>query len=163
MALHQPSIQQRMSLMRGWTTEVLIDAPRQLVWDQVTNFEAYSDWNPFVIEAHAEFKVGETIHFLENLQPFGQHWINAKFLSIDPENCFIWQGHFWANFLFTVHHSFIFKAINDHQTRFIQKHENSGLLIPFLAWRGVYVVSHQGYLNWNHALKERCEGMVAGL
>lgn len=156
-----PNLQQRMSLIKGWTTEVVIQAPRQLVWEQVTNFEAYSDWNPFVLEAHAEFEVGATIRFLEDLKQFGKHWIKAQFLSIDPPNSFIWQGHFGAPFLFTVRHPFIFEAISEYQTRFTQGHQNSGLLIPYLAWRGVYWISHQGYLDYNQALKQRCENLAA--
>ena len=161
MTPNHPSIRQKMSLMKGWTTEVVINAPQKLVWDIVTNFEAYSDWNPFMLEAHAKFEVGATIRFFEELKQFGQHWIDAQFLSIDPPNSFVWQGHFGASFLFRVRHPFIFEAINEHQTRFTQGHENSGLLIPYLAWRGVYHVSYQGYLDYNQALKERCEGMVA--
>lgn len=84
-----PSLQQRLSLMQGWTTEVVIQAPQQLVWEQVTHFEAYSAWNPFVLQAHAEFKVGGMIRFLEDLKQFGQHWINARFLSIDPPHSFV--------------------------------------------------------------------------
>ncbi|NER78469.1 MAG: SRPBCC domain-containing protein [Leptolyngbya sp. SIO1D8] len=158
-----PSIRQRMSLIKGWTTEVVIHAPQQLVWDQVTDFAAYSDWNPFVLEAYADFKVGATIRFFEDLKQFGQHWINAQFLSIDPPNRFVWQGHFGAPFLFTVRHSFIFEAISEQQTRFIQGHKNSGLLIPYLAWRGIYCVSYQGYLDYNQTLKDRCENMVSSL
>ncbi|MGD1937818.1 MAG: SRPBCC domain-containing protein [Cyanophyceae cyanobacterium] len=158
-----PSIQQRMSLIKGWKTEVIIHAPQELVWNQVTDFEAYSQWNPFVIEAHAEFKVGAKIRFLEDLKRFGQHWISAQFLSIDPPNSFVWQGHFAAPFLFTVRHPFLLEAMGDRQTRFTQIHENSGLLIPYLAWRGIYCVSHQGYLHYNQALKERCESIAAQL
>lgn len=151
------SIQRRMSLMKGWTTEIEINTPKQLVWEQVTTFTAYSDWNPFVIEAYGEFQVGEKIHFLEDIQQFGKHWLKANFLSIDPPNSFVWQGCFGANFLFAVRHSFIFDAIDKDKTRFTQVHENSGFLIPYLAWRGIYCVSYQGYLNYNQALKERCE------
>lgn len=158
---NQPSVQHKMSLMKGWTTEVVINAPQQFVWEQVTNFEAYSDWNPFILEAHGQFEVGSTIRFFEDVKQFGQHWLNAKFLSIDPPHSFIWQGHFGASFLFSVRHSFIFEAIGDRQTRFTQRHENSGILIPYLAWRGVYHVSYQGYLDYDRALKERCESMVA--
>ncbi|MGB3693102.1 MAG: SRPBCC domain-containing protein [Spirulinaceae cyanobacterium] len=150
----------RMSLMKGWKTEIVINAPQQLVWEQVTDFAAYSDWNPFVLKIHGKFQVGETICFLENLKQFGQHWLNADLLTIDRPNSFVWQGHFGAKFLFAVCHSFIFEAISKQQTRFMQIHENSGLLIPYLAWRGVYCVSYQGYLNYNQALKERCEKMV---
>ena len=153
------SIQQRISLMKGWTTDIVIQAPQRLLWEQVTNFGAYSDWNPFMLKADAKFEVGGMVHFLEDLKQFGQYWIKAQFLSIEPPNSFIWQGHFGAPFLFTVRHSFIFETVGEHQTRFTQGHQNSGLLIPYLAWRGVYCVSHQGYLDYNQALKERCEAI----
>lgn len=124
--------------------------------EQATNFEAYSEWNPLIREAHAEFAVGKQIRFLEDFKQFGQHWLDAKFLSIDP-NSFVWRGHFAAPFLFAVRHSFIFEAVGENQTWFAQIHENSGLLIPFLAWRGIYCVSHQRYLDCNQAFKKRCE------
>ncbi|MGB3138850.1 MAG: SRPBCC domain-containing protein [Nodosilinea sp.] len=153
-----PSLSQRMALMKGWTTEVVIDAPPHTVWEQVTDFASYSDWNPFVLQAEAQFEVGRTIRFLEDLKQFGQHWITAKFLAIDPPHSFVWQGHFAAPFLFTVRHIFEVEAIGEAQTRFRQMHQNSGLLISLLAWRGVYWVSRQGYLAFDQALKARCEG-----
>ncbi|WP_293095375.1 SRPBCC domain-containing protein [Moorena sp. SIOASIH] len=162
-ASKMPGIRQRMSLMPGWTTEIVICAPQKFVWEQVTDFEAYSDWNPFVLQAYAQFEAEGTICFKENLKQFGQHWIKAQFLSIDLPNSFVWQGHFGTPFLFSVRHSFMFESINEHQTRFTQVHKNSGLLIPYLAWRGVYCISYQGYLNYNQALKERCESRVADL
>lgn len=156
-----PTLLQSLALMPGWTTEVVIQASAQQVWAIASDFAAYSSWNPFVVEARAEFKVGGTIQFLENLEQFGQHWLSAKFLSIDPPHAFTWQGHFKAPFLFTVRHSFIFEAIRERETRFIQTHENSGLLVPYLALRGVYRVSQQGYVNYNQALKERCEEIAS--
>ncbi|MGF1535839.1 MAG: SRPBCC domain-containing protein, partial [Elainellaceae cyanobacterium] len=107
--------------------------------------------------AIAQFEVGQSIRFREDLKQFGQHWITAEFLEIDPPRSFVWRGHFAAPALFTVRHTFLFDAIDDHQqTRFRQVHENSGLLVPFLALRGVYAVSHQGYLDFDQALKVRC-------
>ena len=151
------SIRQRMALMNGWTVDVIIDAPQQAVWKQVTDFESYSEWNPFVREAHANFVVGGRIQFLEDLKQFGRHWLEAEFLSIQPYNRFVWKGYFGSPFLFTVRHSFLLEATEAGQTRFSQIHENSGLLIPLLAARGVYQVSYQRYLDFNHALKNRCE------
>jgi hypothetical protein len=152
-----PTLSQKLALIPGWTVDIVIQAPVQPVWDIVSDFDAYRHWNPFVLKASAEFRVGGKIHFLEDLERFGQHWLNAKFLSIDAPNSFVWQGYFGASFLFAVRHSFIFEAINEHETHFTQVHENSGLLIPYLALRGVYYVSRQGYINYNQALKERCE------
>ncbi|MGB0564113.1 MAG: SRPBCC domain-containing protein [Spirulinaceae cyanobacterium] len=152
-----PSFRQRLALMPGWSTEIVIDAPLRQVWNQTTHFESYSEWNPFVIKAQAKFEVGQQIRFLEDLKQFDQHWITAQFLEIEPLHYFVWQGHFAAPFLFTVRHSFRFEAINERQTRFVQIHENSGVLIPFLALRGIYAVSYQGYLDFDQALKRQCE------
>jgi hypothetical protein len=160
MASQSTTLKQKLSLMPGWTVETLIDTPQQHVWQQLTDFAAYSTWNPFVLQAQANFEVGQTIRFLEDLQQFGQHWLSARFLAIDPPHSFVWQGYFGAPFLFSVRHTFTVEAINDHQTRFTQRHQNAGLLIPYLAWRGVYVVSHQGYLAFNRALKEHCEASI---
>lgn len=154
------SLKQKLALTPGWTVDILINVPQQQVWKQVTDFASYSAWNPFVLEAQADFEVGKTIRFLEDLKQFGRHWLTAQFLTIDPPHSFVWQGHFAAPFLFTVRHTFTLEAIGDYQTRFTQRHQNFGLLIPYLAWRGVYVISHQGYLAFNQSLKERCETIV---
>jgi hypothetical protein len=151
------TLPQKLALMPGWTVAILINAPQQQVWEQVTDFAFYPAWNPFVLKAEADFEVGKTIRFLEDLQQFGQHWLTARFLAIDPPHSFVWQGHFAAPFLFTVRHTFTLEAINNRQTRFTQRHQNFGLLIPYLAWRGVYGVSYQGYLAFNQALKDYCE------
>lgn len=153
----RPTLPPRLVLMPGWTTEVVINAPRSQVWQQATHFDAYSEWNPFVIEAHADFAVGKTIRFLEDLKQFGQHWITAEFLAIEPPQSFVWRGHFAAPYLFTVCHYFELEALSETQTRFRQIHKNSGLLIPLLALCGVYGVSHQGYLDFDQALKTHCE------
>ena len=158
-ANRRSSIRQRMALMKGWSVSVVIEAPQQAVWETVTDFEAYSEWNPFVREASATFEVGGKIRFLEDLKQFGQHWLDATFLSINPFNRFVWKGYFAAPLLFSVRHSFIFESVGEDRTRFTQVHENSGLLIPFLAWRGIYAVSHQRYLDYNEALKNRCENI----
>ncbi|MEM8675609.1 MAG: SRPBCC domain-containing protein [Cyanobacteria bacterium P01_G01_bin.67] len=148
---------QKLSLMPGWTTEILINAPQAKVWQKVTDFANYKNWNPFVLDAKADFEEGRKINFLEDLQQFGQHWLSAKFLAIEAPCSFIWEGYLGVPFLFKVRHTFTLEALSNHQTRFRQQHENSGLLVPYLALRGIYVVSHQGYLNFDRALKQACE------
>lgn len=146
------------SLLDGWVTEIIINAPKQYVWDRLVNFEAYKDWNPFILEASAEFKVGSKIRFLENLQEFGQHWITAKFLLIQEPDEFVWQGNVFGDFLFKVRHGFQLESINEKQTHFIHSHQHTGLLLPYLDRRGVFQRSREGYVQYNEALKKFCEG-----
>jgi hypothetical protein len=146
------------SLLAGWVTEIIINAPQKLVWDKLVDFEAYKDWNPFVREAIAEFQVGSKIHFLEDLQEFGQHWITAKFIFIQAPDEFVWQGNVFADFLFKVRHGFKLESINEQQTSFIHSHQHTGLLLPYLDSRGVFQRSREGYIQYNEALKILCEG-----
>ena len=145
------------SLLQGWVTEIFINAPKQFVWNKLVDFESYKDWNPFILEARAEFKVGSKIHFLEDLQEFGQHWITAKFLLIQEPDEFVWQGNVFASFLFKVRHGFKLESINEKQTHFIHSHHHTGLLIPYLAHRGVFQRSREQYIQYNEALKKFCE------
>lgn len=139
-------------------TEIIINAPKQLVWDRLVDFEAYKDWNPFVLEASAELQVGSKIRFLEDLQEFGQHWITTKFLLIQEPEEFLWQGNVIADFLFKVRHGFKLESINEKQTRFIHGHRHTGLLLLYLARRGVFQRSREGYIRYNKALKTLCDG-----
>jgi hypothetical protein len=145
------------SLLKGWVTEININAPQQLVWNKIVDFEAYKSWNPFMLEAKAELKVSSYICFLEDLKEFGQHWLTAKFLTIQEPNELVWQGNFRADFLFRVRHNFKLESIDEQQTRLIHSHKHTGILRPYLAYRGVFKVSRQGYILYNEALKKLCE------
>ncbi|MEO1093318.1 MAG: SRPBCC domain-containing protein [Cyanobacteria bacterium J06638_28] len=119
---NRPSLRRRLALMPGWSTEVVINATSERVWEQVTYFEGYSEWNSFVIEAQAEFAIGKQIGFLEDLKQFGQHWITAEFLEINLQSSFVWQGCFLAPDFFTVRHYFEIRALSERQTQFRQIH-----------------------------------------
>jgi hypothetical protein len=47
--------------MPGWTVSTLIHAPQQVVWEQLTDFSAYTHWNPFMLEAQADFVTSGSI------------------------------------------------------------------------------------------------------
>jgi hypothetical protein len=70
-----------------------------------------------MLEAHATLKVGSKIQFLEDLQDFGQHWITARFLTIEAPEMLVRQGHIYAPFLFNVHHSFKLETISAAKTQ----------------------------------------------
>jgi uncharacterized protein YndB with AHSA1/START domain len=44
-----------------WSIEVKVNAPPRRVWEVLTDFEAYSQWNPWLIEAHGHAAVGERV------------------------------------------------------------------------------------------------------
>jgi hypothetical protein len=40
------------------TSEIVIEAPSEVVWQVLVDFDSYSDWNPVEIEARGEAVVG---------------------------------------------------------------------------------------------------------
>ena len=38
-----------------------VEAPKELVWSVITDFEAYAEWNPFVLACESELRVGAPI------------------------------------------------------------------------------------------------------
>ncbi len=40
---------------------VEVDAPRDLVWDVITDFHRYGEWNPFVVACDSTLKIGDPI------------------------------------------------------------------------------------------------------
>lgn len=45
---------------------VEIDAPAELVWQVITDFPRYGEWNPFCVEANSTLVPGEPIDMLVN-------------------------------------------------------------------------------------------------
>ena len=43
-------------------TEILINATPEKIWSILTNFENYSNWNPFIKSIKGEVKVGNKIY-----------------------------------------------------------------------------------------------------
>ncbi|WP_378732797.1 SRPBCC family protein [Nocardia brasiliensis] len=48
---------------------VEIDAPAELVWQVITDFPRYGEWNPFVSECRSSLVPGEPIDMLVHLGP----------------------------------------------------------------------------------------------
>lgn len=40
---------------------VEVNAPHDIVWDVITDFRRYSEWNPFVVECDSTLKIGDPI------------------------------------------------------------------------------------------------------
>ena len=44
--------------MKHLATEISINAPADVVWEVLTDLDSYSEWNPHVVEAAGEVRVG---------------------------------------------------------------------------------------------------------
>ncbi|NIB45179.1 SRPBCC domain-containing protein [Pseudomaricurvus alkylphenolicus] len=72
------------------TDEIRIEAPVELVWKILVDFENYGKWNKFCPQATAKLEVGSPIHMVLNFGNGPQPWV--EYIShIEPNKAIAWR------------------------------------------------------------------------
>ena len=73
---------------------VQIAAPAQVVWDVLVDFDRYSEWNPFCVEASGVLEVGKPLSMkLKSYTEEGQYFDNVEFITeIDAPRLVSWSA-----------------------------------------------------------------------
>lgn len=142
--------------MKSLYTDIEIDAPANVVWRILTDFDSYPDWNPFIRSFDGIPEPGR--EFSVTIQPTDKKPMTFKpvCLSLLPEEEFRWLGHLIISGLFDGEHIFELKQLDQNKTLFIQRENFSGILVPLL-WRQLNASTHSGFKQMNQQLKKRAE------
>jgi hypothetical protein len=140
-------------------TEIQIEAPLFLVWQVLTDFKAYSQWNPFILDAIATFQVGRQIEYVCHIPEGATSKVQATFTQIEAGHRFRWRNQAKFPFLLEVEHFFSLEGKGDTTTRFIQGQDQTGLCVSLLNALDYFEKPLQGYVAMNFALKSRCENL----
>jgi len=137
-------------------SEVDIDAPAERVWDVLTDFSSYPEWNPFIKSIDGEAREGAKLTV--RLEPPGGRGMTFKptVQTADAPREFRWLGRLLLPRLFDGEHIFELEATYDGGTRLVQREEFRGVLVsPLLRWVGKS--TQRGFEEMNVALKGRAE------
>jgi hypothetical protein len=138
-----------------------IRAPIEVVWDILTDFAAYPEWNQHIRRIRGQPAAGARMAI--ESRPPGGHVIAMRPLIVtwDPPHELRWRGIFLTGRLFTGEHGFRLQEMGERSVRFAQDETFSGLLVPLYA---AMRLGHtrQGFEQVNQALRERAEGTGAG-
>lgn len=141
--------------MKEIYTEIEINAPAGVVWDILTDFGHYPQWNPFIKEISGDQIVGAPLEvFIKPPNSNGMK-IKPKVLSYIPEEELSWLGSLWIPKLFDGEHSLIIEKIDENKVLFIQKEEFNGLFVSLLS--GMLKDTESGFEAMNRALKREAE------
>jgi hypothetical protein len=137
-------------------TEIEIDAPPSRVWEVLTDFPRYPDWNPFILAVKGVVQQGAKIDYRFQFPPGIRIWTPAKILTFEPDKELRWAAHFLSPAIFNGVHHFIIEPMNGRGIRFHHGEIFSGvflpLLLPLLRKDGP-----QTYQALNVALKQQVE------
>lgn len=147
-------MQLRTLFMKIIETQIDIKASIADVWNLFADFEGYSKWNPFLIEAKGSLVEGSVMKITAR---FANGNVRTATPVVDKvvlgkSACFIAK----KSFLFTGRHYFIFEPISIGHTRFIHGEYFSGLL-PLLFWNKIERSLTVSFIEMNKALKLQAE------
>jgi hypothetical protein len=136
--------------------EIDIQASPDRVWEVLTDFAAYPDWNPFITQARGTARVGERL--TNRMQPVGGRGVTFRptVLQADPGRRLRWLGRLVAPGIFDGEHTFTIERLGDGGVRLVQEERFRGLLVPLMA-RSLDRRTLPGFELMNRALKRRAE------
>jgi hypothetical protein len=136
-------------------TEIVINASREKVWEVLTDFKKYPDWNPFIRSISNELKEGGRLKILlqngENQMAF-----KPKILQVQSGRSFDWMGSLFIKGLFDGHHYFEIEELSPNQVLFRHGEDFSGILSNMIL-KKVGERTRNGFVRMNEELKKRAE------
>ncbi len=144
--------------MKEIVTQIHIQASPRRIWETLTDFAHFPEWNPFIIRAVGDISPGARLRIsfrthdgqIVNLEP--------RITSVEPRKELRWVGDFMAPSLLRGEH--IFEMFPTPEgAGFIQREKWTGILSMLLQYDGG---NRYAFERMNRALKDRVEGVVEG-
>jgi hypothetical protein len=142
--------------MKQICAAIEIFASAERVWQILTDFAAFPEWNPFILKISGELNVGGKLDVY--LQPSGQRGIRFRptVLAAEPVRELRWLGRLWGiPKLFDGEHSLMIERLEANRIRFVQQEVFNGILVPLLS--STLSGAERSFVEMNEALKARAE------
>jgi hypothetical protein len=137
-------------------SEIEIQASAERVWQLLTDFASYPEWNPFIHRISGQPKEGTRLKVY--IEPPGAkgRTFHPKILKAQP-NCELrWLGRLLIPGLFDGDHFFSIEHLGRNRVRFVQREIFSGLFVSFLT-HGLDMNIRLGFEQMNQSLKLQAE------
>lgn len=142
-------------------TEIAIDASAEQVWEVLTDFAAYSRWNPFFVRAEGRAEPGARLRIVQTLPDGRVRTSRPIVLMAVPPYHLRWLGRLGIPGLLDTEHAFIVEVAEAGRVRCVQRERFEGFLVLFLRRRLEREVG-AGIEAMNRALKRRAEVVAGG-
>ncbi|MBL3520019.1 SRPBCC domain-containing protein [Arcobacter lanthieri] len=138
-------------------TSIKISSTPNKIWQELTNFDEYKNWNPSIIDINGELKESKTIKIVVKMNEKTMNF-KPKILKCEENKELRWLGKIFLGGIFDGEHYFLIKDNSDGTTTFIQGEKFSGVLIPFFG--KIILNTKKGFEAMNEELKKRVEKTI---
>ncbi len=142
--------------MKSIKTEIVINAPREKVWQVLTDFERYPHWSRFIKSIVRSRKNPRNLDV--RLKPPGKKEMRFKpQVVLEQENVeFAWLGNIIIPGIFDGEHHFRLLDEGRNRTRLLHFERFRGVLAS-LFLKMISTSTEAGFAQFNHALKDEVE------
>jgi len=144
--------------MKEIRMEIEIKAPVSKVWDILTDFKCYPEWNPYLRKIEGQLEEGHDLNLLVKTPRKPKKKLKTTVVLLKPNICLSWIGKFHSAMFYEAEHIFELKPTEHDTTLFIQREHFGGLILPFI-WRDLFKSTTRAFETMNLALKIRAESL----
>jgi hypothetical protein len=141
--------------MKEYHTSIKINASVSEVWQVLTDFDSYSEWNPLVTKLDGNIVEGGIIN--TTIAPLKETF-HPILLSYKTEKEITWQGKRIALFLLAGKHYYRLKRDSQSVTTLDHGEYFTGLLSYFISYKLLSKMK-EAFVEHNIALKNRIENV----
>ena len=144
--------------MRTITVVTEIPAPPNVVWQVLTDTDAYDEWNPFLLSLTGELQIGGRLRV--TIEPPGGRAMSFKprVVAVEPVRRLEWLGRAGLPGIMDGRHRFELEELPGSRCRFTHGEVFSGVLVPLMGT--TLRRTEAGFTAMNEALRRRCEERV---
>jgi hypothetical protein len=141
--------------MKTITTEIIINASKEKVWNILTDFGNYKNWNPFMISSEGKAIPGaRLVNVMKNKETL--HTFKPVVLNAEENKYLDWLGSLLFKGVFDGHHYFKIEDLGNGQVKLTQGESFSGILSGMIM-RSIGEDTRLNFVKMNNALKQMAE------
>jgi hypothetical protein len=130
------------------------------VWDVITDFAAYPQWNPFITSLEGELRQGARLRATFKLAGRKPQTFRPTVTVVEPGRQLTWLGRLAIPKLFDADHELAVAPV-DGGTEFVHREDFRGLLVPLLS--KLLTATHRAFVAMDAALASRAESKGGGV
>jgi hypothetical protein len=113
------------------TTSSVVEAPKPVVWDVLTDFDAYEEWNPVFRKASGKAEEGSSLELDATFPGHGSERLDAEVLIVRDDRKLRWQDRLVAPGVRDWEYEFVLQPVEPGRVVVVQVLRAEGLLAPF--------------------------------
>lgn len=134
-------------------TTIDIDADSDAIWQVLTDFSSYEDWNPMLRNVQTDLRPGAPVRFQVRREGARPLKLKAKITTLCEARSLAWHGGSAA--IISGKHYFRIEPLAGQRCRFHHGEHFKGVLLPLI--KGILKNAPELYRAMNEALKRRVE------